>query len=209
MKHHVRSCVAIVFALGYLGISLLLDHRPASWEYVLLMFVVFSSAMQDAMDDVNYKLKKVTGLLETSAIKVAVLSRDIEQQASYLSRDIEQATENLKSHVTFEANLMKTYIAMLKYEVELVAALQRGEDAPEEPKYQTPYPEPKLILPKFVPLEPPKIVPFDAKIMHAEQVREVTAALGDYRWWDMTVITIPLRRLAAYAFPILINRMAK
>jgi hypothetical protein len=209
MSHHVRSGVAIVFALGYLGISLLLDHRPADWEYVFLMFVVFSSAMQDAMDNVNYKLKEVTRLLEASDYRVDVLTRDVEQQAVYLSRDIGQATENLKSHITFEANLMKTYVAMLKYELELAAALRRGEDAPEEQKYQTPYPEPKLILPKFVPLEPPKIAPFDAQKMRAEQIREVTAALGEYRWWDMTVVTIPLRRLVAYVLPSLITRTAK
>jgi hypothetical protein len=173
------------------------------------MFVMFSSAIQDAMDHVNYKLKEVTRLLGASDYKVEVLTRDIEQQAVYLSRDIGQATENLKSHITFEANLMKTYIAMLKYELELAAALRRGEDAPEEQKYQTPYPEPKLILPKFVPLEPPRIEPIDAQKMRAEQIREVTAALKDYRWWDMTVVTIPLRRLAAYAFPSLISRMGK
>jgi len=171
MNHHARSFIAIVFALGFLVISWLVGHRPADWEYVFLMFFVFSSAMQDAMDSVNHRLEKVTRLIEESAAKAEDLSREVRQEAEYL-----------KSHVTAEANLVT-------YELRLLAALQRGEAAPEAP----PCPEAEFVEP-----EPPKLEPFDARKFRAERLREMAEALREYSWWDMTVLTSPLRRLLAY-----------
>lgn len=138
MSHHVRSCIAIAFACAYLGISWKLDHRPADWEYVFLMFIVFSSAIQDAMDDANHRLEKLARLVEESGRKV-----------EYLERDIRQETEYLKSHITGEANNVKSDLGLLKYEFALAAALEKGEDPPEAPEFIPPFPEPK-----FVPLEP-------------------------------------------------------
>jgi hypothetical protein len=124
MTHNVRSVVAIVFVLGYLGITLWLGHRPAELEYVFLMFVVFSSAVQDALDDVNHRKEQ--------------LSR----------RDIKQEMEYLKSHITGQANLVRFDLALLKYELALAEALKSGGEAPEAPPFLPPYPEPKFIGPE-------------------------------------------------------------
>jgi hypothetical protein len=170
MNHHIRSVIAIVLVLAFVGISWLLDHRPANWEYVFLMFVVFSSAMQDAMDDVKLRIGKATLLLETAARKSEDLSFVVRQEAEYL-----------KSHVAAEAGL-------LMYKIELMNARQRDEAAPEAPSY----PEPKFVG------EPPKLEPVDARKWREERVREVATVLREYSWWDMTVVTIPFRRLVAY-----------
>jgi len=183
MSHHVRSGIAMAFACAYWGISWQLDHRPADWEYVFLMFVVFSSAMQDAMDDVNHKLEELTRIVEESR-----------RNADYLKRDIQQETEYLKSHITGEANNVKSDLALLKYEFALAAALEKGEDPPEAPEFVPPYPEPR-----FVPLEPPQIEPFDAQKWRTEKLQAVAAALGAFTWWDMSVVTSPIRRVVSYA----------
>jgi hypothetical protein len=182
MGHHARSGIAIVFALGVLGFSWFVGHRPADWEYIFLMFVVFSSALQDAMDDLNHKLEKLTRIVE-----------EFRRNADYLKRDIQQETEYLKSHITGEANNVKSDLALLKYEFALATALQKGEDPPEAPEFVPPYPEPK-----FVPIEPPKIEPFDAVKFRAEGLSNVADALRGHVWWDMSVVTSPLRRLLGY-----------
>ncbi|HEV1994518.1 MAG TPA: hypothetical protein VGR03_09310 [Candidatus Acidoferrum sp.] len=198
MNHHIRSGIAIVLVLAFVGISWLLDHRPADWEYVFLMFVVFSSAMQDAMDDEKLRIGKATLLLEEAARKTEHLSREVQQQAKHLSREVQQQAEYLKCHITGEANLLKSDFALLKYELALAAALQRDEDAPEAPEFVPPYPEPKFVSPEFVPLESPKLEPFDAQKWREERVRVIATALGGHSWWDMSVVTIPFRRLVAY-----------
>jgi len=50
----------------------------------------------------------------------------------------------------------------------------------------------------FVELEPPKLETFDRQKFIAERIRQVADALGDGGWWDMSVVTTPLRRLYAY-----------
>jgi hypothetical protein len=167
MTHHVRSSVAIAFALGYLGISSWLEHRPADLEYVFLMFVVFSSAMQDALDEVNHRLVKLAS-----------------------QRDIKQEMEYLKSHITGQANLVKCDVALLKYDLALAAALERGEGAPEARDLLPAYPEPKFI--------PPYPEPFDAKKWRTEKLHGVAAAVDESTWLDMSVVTYPLRRLVTY-----------
>lgn len=171
MSHHVRSGIAIAFASAYLGISLLLDHRPADWEYVFLMFVVFSSASQDAMDDLTHRVEKLTRVAEES-----------QRNTEYLKRDIQQEFEYLKSHITAEVNL-------IKYDLALRDALEKGEEAPEA----APYPEPKL-----VPLEAPKLESFDPQKWRTEKIQAVATALGTSTWWDMTVVLNPVRRFIAY-----------
>jgi hypothetical protein len=203
MNPHARSGIAIVVTLGFLAISWFVGHRPADWEYVFFMFVVFSSALQDAMDGMNSHLEKVTRLLKISADKIDDLTyevrkqtedvrREIRQEAEYLRRDVEQQAEYLRSYVTAEAILVK-------YGIALMHARDTGEDAPDKPQY----PEPKLVESKFVDSkfvvpEPPKLEPFDAQKFRAERLREVADALRDHGWWDMSLVTTPLRRLFAY-----------
>ncbi len=187
MNHHGRSGIALVVALGFLGVSWLVGHRPAEWEYVFFMFVVFSSALQDAIDGINWRLEKVTRLLEKSADKIEDLNREVRQAAENIACEVKQQSEYLKSHITSEADL-------ITYDFKLMTALQKGESAPEAPAY----PEPKFIEPKFVQLEPPKLETFDRQKFIAEGVREVAKALAGHGWWDMSLVTTPLRRLYAY-----------
>ncbi len=170
MYHHVRSGIAIACSLAYLGISLLLEHRPTDWEYVFLMFVIFSSAMQDAMDNVNHRLEELTRLVNESSEEMRDVSREIRQEIEYL-----------KAHVTAEADLVT-------YKIELRDALQAGRDIPEPPTY----PEPK-----FVPIEPGKTEQFDAEKWRVKKIYGVERALRDFAWWDMSVLTSPVRRLVA------------
>ena len=187
MNHHGRSGIALVVALGFLGISWFVGHRPADWEYVFFMFVVFSSALQDAIDGMNWRLEKVTRLLEKSADKIEDLNREVRQATENMAREVKQQSEYLKSHITAEAN-------SIAYDLKSMTALQNGESAPEAPAY----PEPKFIEPKFVELEPPKLEIFDRQKFIAERIRKVAEALGDHGWWDMSLVTTPLRRLYAY-----------
>jgi hypothetical protein len=199
MNHHGRSAIAIVVALGFLGISWLLGHRPADWEYVFLMFVVFSSALQDAMDGMNSRLEKVARLLEQSADKIGNLSREVRQEAKDVVREVKQESEYLKSHITAEANLVT-------YDFKLAIAIEKGEPLPEEPAY----PEPMLVESTFVELEPPKVETFDRQRFIAGRVRDVAEALG-HGWWDMSLVTTPLRRLYAYftSRPFIIRWVSK
>ncbi len=188
MNQHARSAIAIVVALGLLGVSWLVGHKPADWEYVFLMFVVFSSALQDALDQIYLRLEKVTRLVEKSMDKVEYSTRDLRQEAKYVVREVKQESEYLKSHITSQMNL-------IAYDFKLLAALQKGESLPEAPEY----PAPKLVESEFVELKPPEVETFDAQKFIAEGVREVAEALGDHGWWDMSAVTTPLRRLYAYA----------
>jgi hypothetical protein len=78
-------------------------------------------------------------------------------------------------------------------------ARDAGGDAPDRPQYQEPrLLEPKLVETKFAVPEPPKIDPFDAQKFRAEGLRAVADALRGHGWWDMSMITIPLRRLFGY-----------
>ncbi len=151
------------------------------------MFVVFSSALQDAIDGMNWRLEKVTRLLEKSADKIEDLNREVRQATENMAREVKQQSEYLKSHITAEAN-------SIAYDLKSMTALQNGESAPEAPAY----PEPKFIEPKFVELEPPKLEIFDRQKFIAERIRKVAEALGDHSWWDMSLVTAPLRRLYAY-----------
>jgi polyhydroxyalkanoate synthesis regulator phasin len=187
MNQHARSAIAIVVALGFLGISWFVGHRPGDWEYVFLMFVVFSSALQDALDQIHLHLEKVTELVEESVRKGEYLTRDLRQEAKYVAREVKQESEYLKSHITAQVN-------SIAYELKLLAALEKGESLPEAPVY----PEPELVEAEFVELEPPKLETFDKQKFIAERVREVADALRRGGWWDMSVVTTPLRRLYAY-----------
>ncbi|PYT62527.1 MAG: hypothetical protein DMG35_07225 [Acidobacteria bacterium] len=187
MRHHGRSAIAIVVTVGFLVISWFVSHQPADWEYVFFMLVVFSSALQDAMDGVNGRLEKITRLIEEYADKVEDLNLEVRQQAEYLTSELKQQSEFLKSHITAEANLVT-------YDIRLMAALQAGEPAPDPPAY----PEPKLVEPKFLAPEPPKIEEFDAQKFRAEGLRQVADALRDHGWWDMSIVATPLRRLFAH-----------
>jgi hypothetical protein len=187
MSHHARSAIAIVVVLGFLGVSWFVGHRPADWEYVFLMFVVFSSALQDALDQIYLRLEKVTELVEESMRKAEYLTRDLRQEAKYVVREVKQESEYLKSHITAQTNA-------IAYQLELSAALEKGEPLPEAPAY----PEPELVESEFVELEPPKLETFDKQKFIEEGVRQVAAALGRSGWWDMSVVTMPLRRLFAY-----------
>ena len=186
MNQHARSAIAIVVALVFLGVSLLVGHRPADWEYVFLMFVVFSSALQDALDQIYLRLEKITRLVEKSMDKVEYSTRDLRQEAKYVVREVKQESEYLKCHITARVDL-------LAYNIKL-AALEEGESVPEAPAY----PEPKLVESEFAELEPPKLETFDRQKFIAERIRQVADALGDHGWWDMSVVTTPLRRLYAY-----------
>lgn len=186
MNQHARSAIAIVVALVFLGVSWLVGHRPADWEYVFLMFVVFSSALQDALDQIYLRLEKITRLVEKSMDKVEYSTRDLRQEAKYVVREVKQESEYLKCHITARVDL-------LAYNIKL-AALEEGEAVPEAPAY----PEPKLVESEFAELEPPKLETFDRQKFIAERIRQVADALGDHGWWDMSVVTTPLRRLYAY-----------
>ena len=187
MSHHARSGIAIVVTLGFLVISWFVSHRPADWEYVFFMFVVFSSALQDAMDGMNGRLGKIMQLLEKSAHKVEDLNLEVRQRAEYVTSEVKQQSEFLQSHITAQANLAT-------YDLRLMFSRQTGEPEPDAPAY----PEPKLVEPKFLAHEPPKLETFDRQKFIAERVREVAAALRGHGWWDMSVVTTPLRRLYAY-----------
>ncbi len=187
MNQHARSAIAIAVTLGFLGVSWFVGHRPADWEYVFLMFVLFSSALQDALDQIYLRLEKVTRLVEKSMDKVEYLTRDLRQEARYVVREVKQESEYLKSHITSQMN-------MIAYDFKLSAALEKGESLPEAPAY----PEPKLVESEFVELKPPELETFDAQKFIAEGIREVAEALGDHGWWDMSLVTTPLRRLYAY-----------
>ena len=186
MNQHARSAIAIVVALVFLGVSWLVGHRPADWEYVFLMFVVFSSALQDALDQIYLRLEKITRLVEKSMDKVEYSTRDLRQEAKYVVREVKQESEYLKCHITARVDL-------LAYNIKL-AALEEGESVPEAPAY----PEPKLVESEFAELEPPKLETFDRQKFIAERIRQVADALGDHGWWDMSGVTTPLRRLYAY-----------
>jgi len=74
------------------------------------MFVVFSSALQDAMDGMNYRLEKITRIVENSVNQIDGLNRElrreIQQEARNVTREIQQESEYLKSHITAQANLI-------------------------------------------------------------------------------------------------------
>lgn len=187
MNQHARSAIAIFVVLVFLGVSWFVGHRPADWEYVFLMFVVFSSALQDALDQIYLRLERVTRLVEKSMQEIKYASRDLRQEAKYVVREVKQESEYLKRHITAQANLAT-------YNADLLAALEKGESAPEAPAY----PESKLVEAEFVELEPPKLEPFDRQKFMEEYVREVADTLRDHAWWDMSLVTTPLRRLFVY-----------
>jgi len=170
MNHHVRSGIAIFLVLAFLGISWFIGHRPANWEYVFLMFVMFSSALQDAIDDVKERLGEASSLLKKAARKADHLDFVVRQQAEYLQSDVSRQTD------------------LLLWKIDLMNALQTGEPAPEAP----PFREAKFVG------EPPTLDPFDARKWREERVRKVATALGDYSWWDMAALTIPIRQLVVY-----------
>jgi hypothetical protein len=191
MNPHARSAMAIVVTLGFLAISWFVGHRLADWEYVFLMFVVFSSALQDAMDGMNYRLEKITRIVVNSANQIDRLNRElrreIQQEARNLTREVQQESEYLKSHIKAQADL-------ITYDIKLGTAIEKGEPLPEEPAY----PEPKLVESTFVELEPPELETFDRQRFIEERVLAVADALRDHGWWDMSVVTTPLRRLYGY-----------
>jgi hypothetical protein len=187
MNQHARSAIAIVVALTFLGVSWLVGHRPAEWEYVFLMFVVFSSALQDALDQIYLRLEKVTQLVEKSMQQAEYSTRDLRQEAKYVVREVKQESEYLKCHITAQAD-------MAAYKAALSAALEKGEAMPEAP----PYPESQIIESEFVELEPPQLEQFDRVKFIAERIREVSDALREHAWWDMSLVTTPLRRLFVY-----------
>jgi hypothetical protein len=197
MSHHVRSGIAIVFACVYLGISWRLEHHPADWEYVFLMFLAFSSAMQDAMDGLNNKLERLAEIVGGNRANTAFFEHDIQQAKEEVKRELRQEAEFLKCHVTREANNLKTELELFKYELALERALEKGEDAPETPQFIS-SPEPKFVSPEFVPPELPKIEPFDARNWRTERAQGIVQALRGPSWWDMTLVIRPLVRAAAY-----------
>ena len=172
MHHHVRSGIAILVALGFFGISWLAGHRAESWEYVFFMFVVFSSALQDAMDKMHRQLEELSQSV-----------KELAGEAQYLKYEIRQAEENLKCHVTAQAQLTMCDIA-------LSTALEKGATGlPEQPSH----PEPKFMWP-----EQPEIKTFDKEEWIAEKIPSVAKALRDGGWWDMSVATWPFRRLFGF-----------
>jgi len=73
------------------------------------MFVVFSSALQDAMDGMKYRLEKTTRIVENCVSQIDRLNRElrreIQQEARNVTREIQQESEYLKSHITAQAEL--------------------------------------------------------------------------------------------------------
>jgi hypothetical protein len=90
------------------GISWFVGHRPADWEYVFFMFVVFSSALQDAIDGVNSRIEKVTGLLEKSADKIDALPYEHHKETEDIRREIRQEAEYLRCDVQQQAEYLRT-----------------------------------------------------------------------------------------------------